>query len=906
MQRQPWSEEINCLACELPTQERLNYFTGQFLTERDFKAEQNYLRGKQLQHNRYLHGWGAVCGLKLKQHPDPACRDRILILEPGLALDCCGREIVVPDCVYIDLIEALARETADDSEPDNNNGDELETDPSHLLISLCYQECKTEFVPALYSDCGCDQTGYGANRVREGFEVVVTPHVQLPVLPPAEAIGVKLSWQTTLNQERAIRVALDLDRNRLYVLSAADPSQIAVYDTQNHCLLSSIAVGGEGLDLALAPTGNPLYAIHRNPETEEYNLLVLDVENLGDPQRVNELPLSSGPLETPPQIAVAFADERVYTLDPNANPQNITIWKTDINTVEVDPTLPISDPASPKYAEVPVDEELRDLAVSPDGVWLFYATTGTDNQVTAARVETLAAPAADWETYSLPLPQPPVRVAVSGDSLRLYVATEDPALHGFQIQTLPEIFPEIGTGVTWEDGAPVDLAVSPSGRWAYVLLHDDDDRGWIRAVSGERLASDPDTAVSEPMKVLANPQDLLLDPSGRRLYAVGLGIETDPCGGVSILAVNEAPCRELLWQALEGCSECPEDRCVPLALIENYVEGDPVTDTDIDNRIRPLVPSTNTLKELILCALEHGTGQQGPEGPQGLPGQDGQDGQDGAGGNPDLPKILDIGWQHRSTIGWDDFLQAVQYDADPSEVVDSDRGLFTLYFNQEMTGIDRQTFKVWIDYPGILRTVDPSVPSSASFLGLYNYLTVDSFPYNFDLQLYGELLPLPGGPHTTPHTNEQSPWAVTFVPHRNSFTGTLPLIPSILSLVWQALQQAQPADLTGLDLPCVHICLKGDFIRAEGIFEEDALENQVLDADNVAGQVGINRDRGGAIQGGRNPSGNLSQGGDFESWFFLSPPENQEPAGVPDTLTMMAENSLLASTEAITAGLATP
>ena len=40
-----------CLECNLPAQERLNYFTGQFLAERDFRDEQIYHLGKHRQHN---------------------------------------------------------------------------------------------------------------------------------------------------------------------------------------------------------------------------------------------------------------------------------------------------------------------------------------------------------------------------------------------------------------------------------------------------------------------------------------------------------------------------------------------------------------------------------------------------------------------------------------------------------------------------------------------------------------------------------------------------------------------------------------------------------------------------------------------------------------------------------------
>ena len=66
---------------------------------------------------------------------------------------------------------------------------------------------------------------------------------------------------------------------------------------------------------------------------------------------------------------------------------------------------------------------------------------------------------------------------------------------------------------------------------------------------------------------------------------------TDPCGGVSILEVDEAPCREISsgnpWKVARNAQRS----LVPLAIIENYIEGNPVTDADIDNRIRLWCPA---------------------------------------------------------------------------------------------------------------------------------------------------------------------------------------------------------------------------------------------------------------------------------------------------------------------------
>jgi hypothetical protein len=68
---------------------RLRFFTGRLLTAEDFELEQNYVREKQKRHNRTLHGFGIVSGLKVIVDAGQ------VNVEPGLALDCEGNELVV-------------------------------------------------------------------------------------------------------------------------------------------------------------------------------------------------------------------------------------------------------------------------------------------------------------------------------------------------------------------------------------------------------------------------------------------------------------------------------------------------------------------------------------------------------------------------------------------------------------------------------------------------------------------------------------------------------------------------------------------------------------------------------------------------------------------------------------------
>jgi hypothetical protein len=74
---------------------RLRFFTGQVLTAESFELEQKYFREKLKRHNRALHGFGIVSGLKVIVEAGQ------IIVEPGLALDCQGNELVIGTAVVV-------------------------------------------------------------------------------------------------------------------------------------------------------------------------------------------------------------------------------------------------------------------------------------------------------------------------------------------------------------------------------------------------------------------------------------------------------------------------------------------------------------------------------------------------------------------------------------------------------------------------------------------------------------------------------------------------------------------------------------------------------------------------------------------------------------------------------------
>lgn len=69
---------------------RPRYFAGRLLTVDDFNQEQTYVIERFKRHNRRLHGFGVVSGLRVT-----TAASKIKI-SAGMALDCEGNEIIIP------------------------------------------------------------------------------------------------------------------------------------------------------------------------------------------------------------------------------------------------------------------------------------------------------------------------------------------------------------------------------------------------------------------------------------------------------------------------------------------------------------------------------------------------------------------------------------------------------------------------------------------------------------------------------------------------------------------------------------------------------------------------------------------------------------------------------------------
>ena len=95
-----------CGCCDTYGLERVRFFPRQILGADDLNSEQRYFREKQRRHNRFLHGWGVVCGCEVKPSPTQAKPFQVVIC-PGYVITPCGDEIMIGCPALFDLATCL-------------------------------------------------------------------------------------------------------------------------------------------------------------------------------------------------------------------------------------------------------------------------------------------------------------------------------------------------------------------------------------------------------------------------------------------------------------------------------------------------------------------------------------------------------------------------------------------------------------------------------------------------------------------------------------------------------------------------------------------------------------------------------------------------------------------------------
>jgi len=153
-----------CLTCGgLECLCRPRFFAGQLLTDETLNQLEHYIVEKNKLHNRYLHGWGVVCGLEVVCNPCDA-----VTVRGGYALSPCGEDVIVCKDVTVDvcsLIDQCKDKRRDwECEPygigQNTDCKDFEED---WILTVRYDETTSRGItalkggkaPACCSSCSC-------------------------------------------------------------------------------------------------------------------------------------------------------------------------------------------------------------------------------------------------------------------------------------------------------------------------------------------------------------------------------------------------------------------------------------------------------------------------------------------------------------------------------------------------------------------------------------------------------------------------------------------------------------------------------------------------------------------------------------------------------------------------------
>ncbi|HEX8468591.1 MAG TPA: hypothetical protein VF620_12380 [Allosphingosinicella sp.] len=665
-----------CVPCGLHEPRRNVYFDGKLLLARDFEDEQVYHIAKQQLLNATLHGTGTACGLKVVEHPAEDCRARFALLQPGLALDCCGREIIVPKKVAIPIGELL------DSNPDLVEKLDGTRD---LVLALKRCDRPGELAPIILADCEGAAEGGKPGRILEGFDFHLFAAEAGALAPAYEQHEPRLDWRQTLTFSESTPAAVAVDEETAYAYVAIVPddeeevsSRILVYERRNHDIVTALDGPGNPVDLAVSPVGDQVYLSFANAGASGIAVYRKSkIRTVADPLGTIELE-GQARLAVSPRTGALFA----LRLDEGV----ILAWSQEAIAEWAG-----QDPPPPAGPSSPVELKLKDwtardaenhrgaiFTISPDGARLLVVDGIGSLAVRMVEVALLFGGEAAEVVPSDPnqplLPTPAGERLVAGnwslDGRYIFLLSEagtaeepQALLRRYERLDADGSLHQRGQGLAVPASHAIDLAVAPGERWAYALVgrvENDAIEATVVALDMEEAQRAGDTPsiegvrTEEPLPGVGLSQRLTL--SGRQLY-VALADESGESqpdrGLVAVIEPDEADCGARFRAAVEGCPVCDDQvHHVVLAHLPRYdaAKRPRIRDRDprdgevaIDNfTYRPLIPSAQNLRAVVECILDEGVAE-GPPGPRGDPGDQGETGARGPGIQTVAVKTLESG-----------------------------------------------------------------------------------------------------------------------------------------------------------------------------------------------------------------------------------------------------------------------
>lgn len=171
--------------------ERVHYFPRQLLTAEDMRDEQTFFLQKLRRHNRFLHGWGVVCGCRVEAAALPSQPWRVKIA-PGYAIDPAGNEIYVGEDYFFNLATG-SPDSRDPCVPCPPRSARAADRPTAVFLAIRYAICEVRPVRVHPAGCACDEAACEYSRTRDDFRVTVLGERPSCMQKAEEA---DLAWRT--------------------------------------------------------------------------------------------------------------------------------------------------------------------------------------------------------------------------------------------------------------------------------------------------------------------------------------------------------------------------------------------------------------------------------------------------------------------------------------------------------------------------------------------------------------------------------------------------------------------------------------------------------------------------------------------------------------------------------------
>jgi hypothetical protein len=150
---------------------RPDYQPGDYLRADDLRVGQDYLEQRLRRHDRRLHGWGVVCGMRVIPANDPAHPWGVCVC-PGFAIGPYGDEIQLTCRVSLDITEFLWLSPIGARAP------------RVTYVAIRYAEELTKPTPTPTAQCQCSDTVYTPSRIQDGYQLSALWELALQLKQP--------------------------------------------------------------------------------------------------------------------------------------------------------------------------------------------------------------------------------------------------------------------------------------------------------------------------------------------------------------------------------------------------------------------------------------------------------------------------------------------------------------------------------------------------------------------------------------------------------------------------------------------------------------------------------------------------------------------------------------------------